>query len=59
MESEKIDLRIQHMDPSLYNSDLAPLPPAQRAQFAALLQLAVQGHAQMASRSAPAALAQE
>ncbi|MEY4754793.1 MAG: hypothetical protein RJA44_2468 [Pseudomonadota bacterium] len=38
---------------------LAPLPPEQRAQFAALLQLAVQGHAQMASRSAPAALAQE
>ncbi|WP_415259180.1 NCS1 family nucleobase:cation symporter-1 [Thauera phenylacetica] len=30
MENEKIDLRIQHMDPSLYNSDLAPLPPEQR-----------------------------
>ena len=30
METEKIDLRIHHMDPSLYNSDLAPLPPAQR-----------------------------
>lgn len=30
MESEKIDLKIQHMDPRLYNSDLAPLPPDKR-----------------------------